>query len=309
VKISVVGATGYVGAEVVRWLSSHDVQIAPISTTRAGDRLSDAVPGLLGIADQVIQPFSEAAKADAVVLATPHGAAAGLVPELGSVPLVVDCSADHRHADGWVYGMAEWNAEAVASASRIAVPGCFATAIALALAPLAAAGLLVDPVQVAAATGSTGSGATAKNATHHPARFANFKAYKVLDHQHVPEIVAFLGGLGGCGPLHFVPHSLPLDRGIFATCFARVDSDVNAATLYADAYAGAGHVRIRQGTPELRWVRGTAFCDLSVHRDGDQLVVLSAIDNLGKGAAGQAVQCLQLALNLPTLTRISPCTP
>jgi N-acetyl-gamma-glutamyl-phosphate reductase len=308
-KIAVVGASGYVGAEVVRWLTAHDVEIAPLSTTRVGMKLSDVVPGLLGIADQVIGPFSDAQHADVVVLATPHGAAADLVQHLKSVPLIVDCSADHRHAEGWVYGMAEWNAEALADASRIAVPGCFATAIALALAPLAAAGLLTDAVQISAATGSTGSGASAKVATHHPARFANFKAYKVLNHQHVPEVVSFLKGLGSCESLYFVPHSLPIDRGIFATCFATVDRDVCVETLFADAYARQPHIRLRDGTPELRWVRGTSFCDLAVHRDGDQVVVLSAIDNLGKGAAGQAVQCLQLALDLPTLTRIAPCTP
>ncbi len=308
-KISVVGATGYVGAEVVRWLAGHDVEIAPISTTRAGVPLSDVVPGLLGVADQRIQPFSEASAADAVVLATPHGAAAGLISELESVPLVVDCSADHRHAEGWVYGMAEWNAHALAGAARIAVPGCFATAISLALAPLAAAGLLTEAVQIAAATGSTGSGVSPKAGTHHPARFANFKAYKVLKHQHVPEIRRFLGGLGGCGDLHFVPLSAPVDRGIFATCFARIDGDIDVSTLFADAYVHQAHVRLREETPELRWVRGTSFCDLAVFRDGDQAVILSAIDNLGKGAAGQAVQCLQLAANLPTQTRISPCTP
>ncbi len=308
-RIGVVGATGYVGAEVVRWLMAHDVEVVPISTRRAGVPLSEVVPGLLGIADQVIQPFASAAEVDVAVLATPHGAAAGLMRDLASVPVVLDCSADHRHAAGWVYGMAEWRAEDLRGARRIAVPGCFATAIALALAPLATAGVLSGAVQVAAATGSTGSGASAKEATHHPARFANLKAYKVLTHQHVPEVEAFLSSLGGQPSLHFVPLSLPLDRGIFATCFATVDPDIDVDALFADAYADAPHVRIRAGSPELRWVRGTSFCDLAVHRQGDQVVVLSAIDNLGKGAAGQAVQCLQLALDLPTRTRMAPCTP
>lgn len=308
-RVGVVGATGYVGAEVVRWLSGHALEVVPISTSRAGVPLSEVVPGLLGVADMLIEPFSSARGLDVVVLATPHGAARGLMSELDPVPLVLDCSADHRHAEGWVYGMAEWNAEQLAGASRIAVPGCFATAIALGLAPLAAAGLLDGPIQVCAATGSTGSGATAKDATHHPARFANVKAYKILAHQHVPEVEAFLTGLGGHPMLHFVPLSLPLDRGIFATCFASVPSEIDVGAIYADSYADADHVRIRAGSPELRWVRGTAFCDLSVHRQGDQVAILSAIDNLGKGAAGQAIQCLQLALDLPILTRTPPCTP
>lgn len=319
IRVGIVGAAGYVGAEVARWVLAHpDLQLAAVvSRSRAGAPLSDAVPGLLGLTDLVLQPFDAEVLSglDAVVLATPHGAAKPLVDALdavvGSGPVLVDCSADHRHADGWVYGSPEWHTERLIGARRIAAPGCFATAIQLAVAPFVAAGLLDGPLQIAAATGSTGSGASPVQGTHHPERFANLRAYKVLTHQHVPEVRTFLGGLGDAPELHFVPLSAPVDRGILATCFLRLNADVDAAAVITDAYGHAPAVRIRSGSPELRHVRGTGFCDLAVHQDGRQVVVLSALDNLGKGAASQAVHCLEIALRLPNtlIRKVAPCTP
>jgi N-acetyl-gamma-glutamyl-phosphate reductase len=210
----------------------------------------------------------------------------------------VDCAADHRHAPGWVYGQPEWNREALVGATRVAAPGCFATAVTLALAPLVAAGVALVAAWVTAATGSTGSGATPSSGTHHPERFTNLRAYKVLRHQHVPEVRRCLAGLGAAPDLHLVPLSAPVDRGILASVLVQV-GDVDAAALFADAYAGAPLVRLRSDSPELRWVRGTALADVSVHQDGDVAAVLVAIDNLGKGAAAQAVQALNLALGWP----------
>jgi len=310
-RVGVVGATGYVGAELVRLILGHPAfeLAAVVSSSSAGRALSDAIPGLLGLTDLRLEAFDAArlSKLDAVFLATPHGKARPLAAQLDT--RVVDCSADHRHAPGWVYGQPEYHGARLFGARRIAAPGCFATAISLALAPLVQADLLDGDVQIVGATGSTGSGATPTQGTHHPERFANLKAYKVLKHQHVPEVREFLSGLGRAPELHFVPLSVPVDRGILVTCFARLSRDVDAAARFAHAYAPHPHVRIRAGTPELRHVRGTVFCDLSVHQDDRQVVVLSAIDNLGKGAAGQAVQCLELALDLPGATRFPPCTP
>jgi N-acetyl-gamma-glutamylphosphate reductase len=189
------------------------------------------------------------------------------------------------------------------------VPGCFATAILLGLAPLVAAGAIQGSVSVAAATGSTGSGATPQGAAHHPERFANLRAYKVLEHQHLAEIGACLGALGDAPRVDFVPISAPIDRGILATAFVACRDD--AAAIVAGAYAGAPLVRVRQDPPEVRHVRGTAFADVSVTQRDGTAVVLSAIDNLGKGAASQAVSCLNLVHGLPVdrgLRRI-PCTP
>lgn len=309
-KVGVVGATGYAGAELVRLLLGHpQAELAAVVSRGAAGRRLDAVhPGLIGCSDLVFEaPDPETlATLDAVFLAVPHGTATELAADLdrAGAPLILDLSADHRHVAGWVYGQVEWHRSQLPGATRIAVPGCFATAIELAIAPFVASGRLHGPARVVAATGSTGAGATAKAATHHPERFVNLKAYKVLSHQHGPEVTAFLGGLGRFDALHFVPLSAPVDRGILATCFLQLDGGASQDTaeltaFLADAYAEHAAVSVRTGTPELRHVRGTARCHLAVHADGAEVVVLSAIDNLGKGAAGQAVQCLNLACGLP----------
>jgi N-acetyl-gamma-glutamyl-phosphate reductase common form len=318
VNVAVVGATGYVGSEVVRVLLGHpSIEVgAVVARDRAGVRYDAAVPALLGCTDLVISDFDPAslAKYDAVLLCLPHGVARGMVPSLeaAGVKRILDLSNDHRLDPAWVYGSPEWAAEALSGATRVAVPGCFATAIQLAYAPLVKAGAIRSrSVQVCAATGSTGSGVAPSKGTHHPERAVNLKAYKILEHQHVPEITAMLGRLGNAPVLRFVPLSLPLDRGIFATCFAEVDADLDISAIYRDAYGRSPAIRLRSESPELRHVRGTGFCDLSAKRDGDCAVVLTAIDNLGKGAATQAVQCLNLCLELPAAAgwRALPCTP
>jgi N-acetyl-gamma-glutamyl-phosphate reductase common form len=304
-RVGVVGATGYVGGEAARLVAVHPALelAAVVSTSRAGVRLSDVHPGLLGVCDQPLEAFDadRLAALDAVILAVPHGTARALVAALDAAgaPRIVDCSADHRHAPGWVYGQPEWCAEALVGATRVAAPGCFATALSLALAPFVAAGVVDGTVTAVAATGSTGSGATPAAGTHHPERFANLRAYKVLNHQHVPEVRAFLGGLGAPPELAFVPLSAPLDRGILATCFFRCDPAVDAAAVLADAYAATPGVRVRTTSPELRFVRGTGFCDVAAFRQGDVVTVISAIDNLGRGASTQAVQALHVAAGLP----------
>ena len=168
--------------------------------------------------------------------------------------------------------------------------------MALALAPAVQAGLVTGPICVSGVTGSTGSGTDPKAATHHPERFTNFKAYKTLCHQHIPELMGFLTPLGSTPDVHFVPHSGPFDRGIFVTCFIPIDGSVDGQSVYADAYAPAPLIRLRAGTPQTRWVRGTGFCDLSVHQTESHLVVLSAIDNLGRGASFQGIQALNVAM-------------
>lgn len=309
-RVGVVGATGYAGRELVRWLLGHPhVELAGVaSTTRAGMPLASVVEGLLGVTDLVLEaPGPWLTDLDAVFVAVPHGKARPIIDELGSAPLVVDLSRDHRHAPGWVYGLAEHARHTLPGATRVAVPGCFATAISMAVAPLVGAGVVEGPVSICAATGSTGSGAKPLATTHHPERFADLRPYKVLQHQHVPEIRTLLAGLGDVPALHMVPVSAPLDRGMLATCFVPV-GDADATAIVRDAYAGAALVRMRQGV-KVRHVRGTAFCDLGVYQDHGMAVVISAIDNLGKGAASQAVQCLNLALGLPPTAGLIQAAP
>jgi len=304
IRVGIVGATGYVGSEAARFVAAHPALdlVAVASTSRAGERLSDVHPALLGVCDLVLDPVDPAALAqlDVVILAVPHGRATALAAALDThgAPCIVDCSADHRHVDGWVYGQPEWLGESLVGARRIAAPGCFATALSLALAPFVHAGLVRGTVTAVAATGSTGSGATPSAGTHHPERFANLRAYKVLQHQHVPEVRAFLGLIGDAPELAFVPLSAPIDRGILATCFFACDPSVDAAAVLRDAYAPHPLVRVRAASPELRFVRGSALCDVAAFRQGEVISVISAIDNLGRGAAGQAVTALHLALGL-----------
>jgi N-acetyl-gamma-glutamyl-phosphate/LysW-gamma-L-alpha-aminoadipyl-6-phosphate reductase len=318
IRVAVVGATGYVGSEVVRVLLGHPfVEVAAVvARNRAGVRYDAAVPALLGCTDLTLSDLDPAALAafDVVMLCLPHGVARTLVPDLeaAGVHRIIDLSNDHRLSPDWVYGSPEWSAEKIFGASRVAVPGCFATAIQLAYAPLVRAGAIRGKsVQVCAATGSTGSGVSPARGTHHPERAVNLKAYKVLQHQHVPEVTAMWSRLGVAPRLDFVPLSLPVDRGIFATCFAEVDPELDLGALFREAYGDKPAIRLRDDSPELRHVRGTGFCDLAVHREGDCAVVLAAIDNLGKGAATQAVQCLNLCLGLPATAgwRGLPCTP
>ena len=319
-RVGVVGATGYAGAELARLLLSHpDVELAAVvSRGRAGERLDAVHPGLLGCTDLVFETFNakRLADLDVVMLAVPHGQATALVSQLDGAyaKSIIDLSADHRHADGWVFGQAEWHADQLAGAKRIAVPGCFATSVMLACAPFAAAGRLTGPVRCVAATGSTGLGATPKQAGHHPERLLNLKAYKVLSHQHGPEISTFLTSLGPFPGLRFVPLSAPLDRGILATCFFELSprcSLEEARSIVSSAYAPHPLVRVREAPPEVRHLRGTAFCDLAVFEQDGEVVVLSAIDNLVKGAAGQAVQCLNLSLGLAVDSGLRglPCLP
>lgn len=313
-RVGVVGAAGYVGSELVRWLLHHPALTLAMVTSHAhaGAPLASVVPALQGFTElHLVAPDPQAlSHLDVVMLATPHGIAADLAP-LIDAPIIVDLSRDHRHVPGWVYGQPEWNRAALPGATRIAAPGCFATALVLSLAPLIAAGAVEGPLNVVAATGSTGAGACPGSAAHHPTRAVSLRAYKVLQHQHVPEVRGMLEQLGAVPPLRLVPWSAPVDRGIFATALVTPRDGADIAAIFADAYAASPLVRLRRESPMLRCVRGSALADLSVEQRGGAAAVLCAIDNLGKGAAAQAIQALNLALRLPadTALRFIPLTP
>ncbi|MDG1479537.1 MAG: N-acetyl-gamma-glutamyl-phosphate reductase [Myxococcota bacterium] len=314
-RVGVVGATGYVGAELARWILGHPHLTLSAATSRdhAGAPLAQAVPALEGFTDvRLSAPDSAALCAlDVVMLATPHGVSRTLVGDLATAPIIVDLSRDHRHAPGWVYGQPEWNGAALPGATRIAAPGCFATALILSTAPLIASGAAAGPLSIVAATGSTGSGATPKSAAHHPTRFVNLRAYKVLQHQHIPEVRGMLEQLGQTPDLRFVPWSAPVDRGIFATTLLTPRSGADIAAIFADAYETAPLVRLREESPALRCVRGSVLADIAVEQRDGAAAVLCAIDNLGRGAAGQAIAALNLALGLPADEglRFIPLTP
>lgn len=333
-KAAIIGATGYGGAELLRGLLQHP-HVEVIRTTAVdniGKRVGDVHLSLASTTDLIIEqlpPREAAAGADVVFLALPHKTTAKVAMELFDTGVrLVDLSGDFRLRDAqdyerwygakhpcpeqlegaWVYGMPELHRERLRGATRIASPGCFATAIAFALLPTAKAGLLGGAVPVVAATGSSGSGAEPKLTTHHPLRAGNLRTYKPLEHQHVPEITQTLRDAGAAADLHlqFVPVSAPLVRGIFATSWARVPAsftDDDARAIYASCWAREPFVRVVEGRhPEVIAVAGSMFAEVGWALDPTPtgghktLVGFAAIDNLVKGGAGQAVQAANVMM-------------
>jgi N-acetyl-gamma-glutamyl-phosphate/LysW-gamma-L-alpha-aminoadipyl-6-phosphate reductase len=338
-KAVVIGGSGYGGAELMRRLLIHpDVELARVvSIDHAGEPLGAAHPPLTGrtaLRYENIPPAEGAVGCDVVLMGLPHKVSAQHVPAIrAAAPAakIVDMSGDFRLRDPaayaryyggphphpellagtFVYGLPELNREAIRRAAAVASPGCFATTIELALLPLARAGRLAGAptVQIVGITGSSGSGVVPSLATHHPIRAVNLKTYKVLEHQHLPEIAETLAQAGAPGlRLRFVPVSAPLSRGILATCFVEVpaaDSDAVIADLYARAYDGEPFVRfVRDRLPEVAAVAGSNFAEvgftLGEPSGGTRtLAIVSATDNLIKGGAGQAIQNMNLMLGLP----------
>ena len=319
-RVLVAGASGLTGALAARLVWNHPRLELAAATSRgdAGRPLAElypqhGVPLALSELD-----LAEADEVDAAIVALPHGAAAPVVAELrGLGALVVDLSADFRLRDlptyervyaphgapdlleGAVYGLTELNRERVAGAGLVANPGCYPTAALLALAPLAEAGLCGDIV-VDAKSGVSGAG---RGGADFLDVVENFKPYGVEGHRHGPELVQELRALGHTGDVTFIPHLLPIDQGLLASCYvtpARAVDAEEALALYEARYAGEPFVRIVEQPPGVRDVRETNAAHVHVAvDDGGRVLAFSAIDNLWKGAAGQALQNLNLMLGLP----------
>ena len=327
-RVGVVGATGYTGAELLRLLCGHPHLAVGVVTSRAeaGRPVADVFPNLRGRLDLSYSDLDLAALAacDAVFFATPNGTAMRHAPALLDAGVrVIDLAADFRLRDpaAWerwydmphacphllaeaVYGLPELHRDAIRGARLIANPGCYPTAVTLGLLPLVEAGILAPGALIAdVKSGVSGAGRNVRQNLLFSEVAESFKAYNVFAHRHQPEIVQTLGARAGVAPeLVFVPHLVPMVRGIHATLYARLavpDADLGA--LYAQRYAGEPFVQVLPAGahPETREVRGANDCRIAVHRDGAQVVVLSVIDNLVKGAAGQAIQNLNLMLGLP----------
>lgn len=277
----------------------------------------------------------EASRYDAVFMALPHGQAMSRVSDILAVesstgprkdgPVVFDMSGDFRIKDPALfrqfyglehtaagiaqtaaYGLTEWNREAIREARLVACPGCFPTGALLALTPMAKAGLLEDRVVIDSKTGSSGSGKEPGEGTHHPVRSQDFRAYGLFNHRHRPEIAQELGkwlpASSGKFGVTFTPHSAPMVRGIFTTAYAFLPSAptmTELTRLYEDAYRDEQFIRLVDN-PRVAVVAHSNFCDINVATDGEgTVIVTSAIDNLVKGGAGQAVQNLNLAFGWP----------
>lgn len=328
IKVAIFGGSGYGGSELLRILLFHlNVEVVLVTANEhAGKSVGEVHRNLYGITDLTFVKQPETFDGiDCAFFALPHGQAMSIVPNLPANLKAIDLSGDFRLRDQsvfekhykqqhtamdqqaeFVYGLTETNREAIRSARLIANPGCFATATLLGLAPLVANGLLNGRVVVDAKTGSSGSGAKPAANTHHPQRMTSFYAYKPFTHQHVPEIEQELRNVGDwTNELVFMTHSLPVARGIFASIYAETKRELSAVELrqtYEDFYRDSFFVRLVDGSPDINWVKTTNFCDLGLAVRGKQVVTFSAIDNLVKGAAGQAVQNMNLMFGLDETT-------
>ena len=328
IRVAIFGGSGYGGSELLRILLFHPhIEIVFVTANEhARKPVGEVHRNLHGLTELSFVTAPESIdNLDCVFLALPHGQAMDIVPRLPGEIKAIDLSGDFRLRDqaifekhykqshtameaqaGFVYGLTETNREAIKSARLIANPGCFATATLLGLAPLVANGVLAGRVIVDAKTGSSGSGAKAAANTHHPQRMNSFYAYKPFTHQHVPEIEQELAHVGDwTNELVFMTHSLPVSRGIFASIYAETRTDLQESDvrrMFADYYRDSFFVRLVNGSPDINWVKTTNFCDIGFAARGKQLVVFSAIDNLVKGAAGQAVQNMNLMFGLDEKT-------
>lgn len=329
-KVGIVGATGYTGSELVRLLAFHpNVKIEAISSeSYAGEAFSAVHPFFKNIIDITLIPLEELLKKDLdiVFLALPHGVSMEVVKKLGDRNIrIIDLSGDFRLNDAatyesWykkthtfregfekaVYGLPELFGEAIAKASLIANPGCYPTSAILALAPLIAEKIVApEHIIIDSKSGTTGTGVKAKPVNHFSSVNENFKAYGLKYHRHTIEIEQVLSkSISASVQVQFTPHLLPIDRGILSTVYAKPRVLFRASELrsiYNNFYKNQPFIRLLDTPPAVKQVRGSNFCDLYFTYDERTrtIIVLSAIDNLMKGAAGQAVHNMNLMLDFP----------
>ena len=306
IRVGIVGGAGYTGGELLRILLNHpNAEVAFVhSSSNAGNALSDVHTDLFGETDlRFTDTLNDAI--DVLFLCVGHGKAAEFLAKNANAEHVkiIDLSQDFRpETDGFVYGLPELQRERIRTAHKVANPGCFATAIQLALLPLAKTGELSEAVHVSAITGSTGAGQSLSETTHFTWRNNNISVYKAFQHQHLTEIRRSLQQLqSGCdAAIHFIPFRGGFTRGILASVHLTSHLASNeAAALFANYYSEHPFVRLSEINPDLKQVVNTNNAILHTEKHGDQLLIVSIIDNLVKGASGQAVQNMNLMFELP----------
>ena len=311
IKVGVIGGSGYTGGELLRLLVGHkEVELSFVySRTRAGKPVSSAHPDLLGLTDLM---FSSQVlpEVDLVFLCLGHGNSRKFLEEhtFSTQTRIIDLSRDFRLSEAnsfngksFIYGLPELNKEQIRQSGYIANPGCFATAIQLALLPMAQMGILSGDVHVNATTGSTGAGVIPSETTHFSWRNNNVSWYKPFTHQHLDEINQSLDSeQTNRGPLLFLPIRGNFSRGIFATAYTRYSGDKDTIVkLFMDYYNDAPFTQISESPVHLKQVINTNQCHLHIHQGEGVLLVTSVIDNLLKGASGQAVQNMNLMFGYP----------
>lgn len=312
IKVGIIGGAGYTAGELLRLLINHsEVEIKFVnSSSNAGNRITDVHSGLIGDTDLVFTNQLPVQEIDVLFFCTAHGDTRKFIEshELPEELKIIDLSMDYRLADDnhdFVYGLPELNKEAIRKARHIANPGCFATCIQLGLLPLAKNQMLHENVMVNAITGSTGAGVKPGATTHFSWRNNNMSVYKAFDHQHVPEIKQSLQQLQGSfnSDIDFIPYRGDFARGIFATIVIHTKANTDTITqMYEEFYANAPFVHITDKNIDLKQVVNTNKCLIHIEKHEDKLLIISCVDNLLKGASGQAVHNMNLLFNLDEST-------
>jgi N-acetyl-gamma-glutamyl-phosphate reductase len=338
IKAAIVGATGYSGQELLRLFASHNEIEAKYLSSQSyvGQKYCDIYknsPYTMECVAQDVEKFAR--ECDVIFLALPHGIASKEITEnIIENAKVIDLGADFRLSDAkvyekWygvehygenllkdaVYGISELNREAIKSARLLANPGCYATCAILSLAPLVRGGFSGNII-IDAKSGVSGAGRTLDTGTLYCECNETLKAYNIASHRHTPEIEQALGALAPCSnnmssPITFIPHLVPLNRGILATSYIDLSKDLSLGDLqelYAEFYKGEPFIRMTDNA-EVRWVKGSNFCDIALFKDErtNKVIITSAIDNLVKGAAGQAVQNLNIMFGFNERTGLEYC--
>ena len=306
IKTAVIGAAGYTGGELLRILVHHPAceLVCVHSNSQKGKRVDEVHPDLIGDCDLVFTDEVPSEGIDAVFLGLPHGETKGFLEANPFSPntVIIDLSTDFRdESDGFVYGLPEVNAVKIKTAKRIANPGCFATGIQLALAPAIAKGWVKDTVQISGITGSTGAGKKLGETSHFSYRTGNMSVYKLFTHQHLKEIRQTFRQINPAfdSELLFVPYRGNFSRGIWITAhFPFAGTEEETIQAYQGFYQDAAFTFVSTQDIDLKQAVNTNKCILFVQKEAGQLVIYSVIDNLLKGASGQAVQNFNLAFGL-----------
>lgn len=339
-RIAIAGASGYAGAELVRLAAAHPFfEIAAVTSEKsAGQSVASVFPSLTGVVQhtfEALAPEALAERADALFLALPHTKSqepVALCMKAGK--LVVDLSADYRLKnvtayEQWyqtphahpallqeaVYGLPELHRNAIAKAKLVASPGCYPTAAILQLAPLFAKGLVqLDSIVIDAKSGVSGAGRSPALPYHFPEAHESLEPYKIGKHRHIPEIEQELSGvmgMPGAVTIAFTPHLVPMNRGILSTAYCKLKTDIKLPelrALYQEFYKGERFIRLYEDiVPNPRYIKGSNFCDIGVYADqrAGWVVTVAAVDNLVKGAAGQAIQAMNLMMGIPEETGLT----
>lgn len=312
IRVGIVGVSGYGGGEALRLCAGHpEFQVVYVAGEgSAGQKLIERFPGVGKLGGVVIQKWNPAdlPPMDLLIASLPTGQSREALSKIPANVKIVDIGGDHRWVDGWVYGLADVWPEKIRTATRVANPGCYPSAALTAILPLIAQGLAEPtlPIVIDAKTGVSGAGRGGGEAKLGFAEVnEDVAAYSLLKHVHVPEMVASVNAIGRTGGarITFTPHLVPMTRGIYATCYLNGKASTQECLAAARKfYAGRPFVRVVDEPPHSKWATGSNLAFVSYAAGNGVIVAMGAVDNLGKGAAGQAVQNANLMCSLPETT-------